>query len=65
MGQLGILTNERHPLRAAIVLAVAFNLFTLLVFTVSGYFRGPASLRESLILGLPMMLIDGFLGFQL
>jgi LytS/YehU family sensor histidine kinase len=65
MGRMGILTDNRQPLRAAIVLTVAFNLFTLVVFTVSGYARGPDSLRESLILGLPMMLVDGFLGFQL
>jgi sensor histidine kinase YesM len=65
MGRISILTDNRQPLRAAIVLAVAFNLFTLAVFTVSGYARGPDSLRESLILGLPMMLVDGFLGFQL
>ncbi|HEU4967510.1 sensor histidine kinase [Sphingomonas sp.] len=65
MGRMNILTDDRHPLRAAIVLAVAFNLFTLAVFTVSGYFRGPESLRESLVLGVPMMLVDGYLGFQL
>ncbi|WP_169746367.1 sensor histidine kinase [Sphingomonas changbaiensis] len=62
---MSILTNDRHPLRAAIAMAVMFNLFTLIVFTASGYFRGPESLHESLVLGLPMMLIDGFLGFQL
>jgi sensor histidine kinase YesM len=65
MGRVSMFTDDRHPLRAAIALAVAFNLFTLAVFTVSGYARGPASLHESLVLGLPMMLIDGFLGFQL
>jgi sensor histidine kinase YesM len=65
MGRIGILTDDKHPLRAAIVLAVGFNLFTLVVFTVSGWARGPESLHESLVLGLPMMLVDGFVGFQL
>jgi signal transduction histidine kinase len=57
--------EKAQPVRAAIALTVAFNLFTLLVFTLSGYFRGPESLRESLIIGLPMMAVDGFIGFQL
>jgi sensor histidine kinase YesM len=65
MARVSIFTDDRHPLRAAIALALVFNLFTLAVFTVSGYARGPESLHESLVLGLPMMLIDGFLGFQL
>ena len=57
--------ERRRQLRAAIALTIAFNLFTLLVFTVSGYFRGPDSFYESLVIGVPMMLVDGFLGFQL
>ena len=54
-----------QPLRDAIALTVAFNVFTLLVFTVSGYFRGPDSFRESLTIGVPMMMVDGFIAFQL
>ncbi|NNM76103.1 sensor histidine kinase [Sphingomonas sp. ID1715] len=57
--------QRREQLRAAIALTIAFNLFTLLVFTLSGYFRGPESFRESLTIGLPMMIVDGFISFQL
>lgn len=52
-------------LRAAIRLALLFFAFTLFVFTVSGYFRGPAGFRESLQIGIPMMVVDGLIAFQL
>jgi sensor histidine kinase YesM len=52
-------------LRAAIALTLAFFLFTLVVFTVSGFFRGPEGFRESLTIGVPMMVVDGLIGFQL
>jgi hypothetical protein len=54
-----------NQFRTAIALTIAFNLFTLIVFTLSGYFRGPDSFRESLTIGLPMMLVDGFVAFHL
>jgi hypothetical protein len=54
-----------QPLGAAAVLIVGANLFTLLVFFVSGYFRGPESLRESLLIGVPMMTVDGAIDFLL
>lgn len=57
--------ERTQSLHAAIALTVAFNCFTLLVFTVSGYARGPDSFRESLTIGVPMLLVDGFIGFQL
>ncbi|HEV2568984.1 sensor histidine kinase [Sphingomonas sp.] len=57
--------QNREQLRAAIALTIAFNCFTLLVFTLSGFFRGPDSFRESLTIGVPMMLVDGFIGFHL
>jgi signal transduction histidine kinase len=57
--------RRRSQFKAAVVLAIAFNLFTLLVFTVAGYFRGPESFRESLTIGAPMMLVDGLIGFSL
>ena len=56
---------NRDQLRAAITLTVAFNLFTLVVFTLSGFFRGPESFREALAIGLPMMVVDGFIAFHL
>lgn len=52
-------------MRDAVTLTLAFTVFTLVVFTLSGFFRGPASFRESLILGVPMMAVDSFLAFQL
>jgi signal transduction histidine kinase len=56
----------RNPrTRNAILACMLFNLFTLVVFTVSGFFRGPDSFRESLTIGVPMMVVDGFLGFQI
>ena len=57
--------RSKEQLRAAIALTVAFNLFTLIVFNVSGFFRGPDSFRESLTIGLPMMIVDGFIAFHL
>jgi signal transduction histidine kinase len=54
-----------QSLRAAALLIVGLNLFTLLVFTVSGYFRGPESLHESLMIGVPMMTVDGAIDFLL
>ena len=57
--------RDRDQLRAAIALTVAFNLFTLVVFTLSGFFRGPDSFREALTIGLPMMIVDGFIAFHL
>jgi signal transduction histidine kinase len=55
--------GKDRELRAAIALTVAFFLFTLIVFTVSGFFRG--NFREALIIGLPMITVDGLIGFQL
>ena len=57
--------NRDQSLRIAIAVTVAFNLFTLAVFTLSGFFRGPESFRESLVIGVPMMVVDGFIAFQL
>ena len=56
---------NRQQIRAAIALTVAFNVFTLLVFTVAGFFRGPEAFREALTIGVPMMLVDGFIAFQI
>lgn len=56
---------KRSELRSAIALTAAFFAFTLTVFNISGYFRGADSFRESLVIGLPMMLVDGFIAFQL
>lgn len=66
-GRVQLQTERRHApaLRDAIVLTLAFTLFTLVVFTLSGFFRGPASFRESLTIGVPMMAVDNFLAFQL
>ena len=52
-------------LRAAIALCLLFFACTLVIFTVAGFFRGPESFRESLTIGVPMMIVDGFLGFQI
>lgn len=60
---VGSVGNGSQPLKAAAALIVGANLFTLLVFTVSGYFRGPQSLHESLLIGVPMMAGDGALDF--
>jgi hypothetical protein len=58
--------ETRNPrTRNAILACLLFNLFTLVVFTVSGFFRGPDSFRESLTIGVPMMVVDGFLSFQI
>src|SRR3546814_13892084 len=46
-------------------MALLFFAFTLVVFTVAGFFRGPESFRESLLIGVPMMVVDGLIGFQL
>ena len=54
----------RDPLLAdAIWLALLFNAFTLVVFTVSSIFRD--DLGNALIIGPPMMLVDGLIGFSL
>jgi sensor histidine kinase YesM len=58
--------SARDPeLRAAIRLTLGFFAFTLIVFTTAGYLRGPDSFRESLRIGLPMMLVDGAVAFQM
>lgn len=58
--------KARDPeLRAAIWLSVAFAAFTLTVFTLAGFLRGPASFRESLLIGLPMMSVDSTIAFAL
>jgi hypothetical protein len=54
-----------QSIRAAAWMTVIFALFTFVVFTLSGYFRGPESLRESLVIGVPMMAVDCFIAFQL
>jgi sensor histidine kinase YesM len=54
-----------QSIRAAAWMTVIFALFTLVVFTLSGYFRGPESFRESLVIGVPMMAVDCFIAFQL
>ncbi|MFC7499537.1 sensor histidine kinase [Enterovirga sp. GCM10030262] len=51
--------------RAAVKLAFIFFAFTLVVFTVAAFFRGPESFRESIIIAVPMMAGDGFLAFLL
>ncbi len=58
-------SEEAQSIQSAIVLTVAFNLFTLVVFTVSGYFRGPEPYAEALRIGVPMLAVDGLIGFQL
>jgi sensor histidine kinase YesM len=55
--------GKDRELRTAVALTVAFFLFTLVVFTVSAFFRG--NFREALVIGLPMMTVDGLIGFQL
>lgn len=58
--------GPREPrTRAAIGLCLLFFVCTLVVFTVAGFFRGPESFRESLRIGVPMMIVDGFLAFQI
>jgi signal transduction histidine kinase len=52
-------------MRGALKLALLFFIFTLVVFTAAGFFRGPDSFRESLTIGVPMMIVDGFLAFLL
>src|SRR4051812_26006335 len=56
-----MLWQSAPPFRAAAILTLWFNVLTLIVFTVSGYFRGPESLHESLVIGVPMMAVDGSL----
>ncbi|HEX8257407.1 MAG TPA: histidine kinase [Allosphingosinicella sp.] len=58
--------GPRNPrTRGAIAVCLLFYAFTLMVFTVAGFFRGPESFRESLSIGVPMMIVDGFLSFQI
>lgn len=58
--------GARDPeLRAAIRLTLGFFAFTLIVFMTAGYLRGPDSFRESLRIGLPMMLVDSAVAFQM
>ncbi len=58
--------SVRDPdVRAAIGVTLLFFTFTLVVFTVAGYFRGPDSFGESLRIGVPMMVVDGLIAFQL
>ncbi len=65
MPQLSSLYPADLRTRAAARLALLFYGFTLFVFTVAGFLRGPDSFRESLQIGLPMMMVDGLLGFQI
>jgi LytS/YehU family sensor histidine kinase len=58
-----MLWQSAPPLRSATWLILGANLFTLAVFTVQGFFRGPADLYEALRLGVPMMIVDGALDF--
>jgi signal transduction histidine kinase len=58
--------KTRDPeLRAAILLSLAFTAFTLVVFTLAGFLRGPASFDEALIIGVPMMIVDGTIAFSM
>jgi transposase len=57
--------EERQRLRTAIALTIGFFLFTMTVFLVSSYFRGPDAFRESRLICVPMMLVDGLIAFQL
>jgi sensor histidine kinase YesM len=58
-------TGEDGGLRSAVAVTLGFYTFTLVVFGLSGYFRGPEHFREVLTIGVPMMIVDGMLGFSL
>jgi LytS/YehU family sensor histidine kinase len=60
-----MLWQSAPPLRSAALLILGANLFTLAVFTVQGFFRGPDDLYEAVRLGLPMMAVDGSMDFLL
>ncbi|MBS0505354.1 MAG: sensor histidine kinase [Proteobacteria bacterium] len=57
--------EERQQLRSAIGVTVGFFAFTLCVFALSSYFRSPNSFQEVKVVGLPMILVDGLIGFSL
>lgn len=57
--------SRAAELRAAGLLTLGFSLFTLAVFTITGFFRGPVIFRETLLIGVPMMAVDGALLFSL
>ena len=57
--------EDRQQLRSAIAVTIGFFAFTLCVFALSNFFRSENSFQEVKIVGVPMIIVDGLIGFQL
>ncbi|SMF69362.1 sensor histidine kinase [Allosphingosinicella indica] len=57
--------QRKAEFAAAVRLALLFYSCTLAIFTVSGVLRGQTSLIETFGIGVPMMIVDGAMGFSL
>ena len=65
-GSVGLVrAEEQQQLRTAIAVTIGFFTFTLFVFALSSYFRSPNSFQEVKVVGLPMILVDGLIGFSI
>jgi sensor histidine kinase YesM len=58
-------SEDRQQLRTAIAVTVGFFAFTLCVFSLSSYFRSENSFHEVKVVGIPMIVVDGLIGFLL